>query len=240
MRDEMLDWGRKPHKIKTIYNSVDPEYLDYKPGDTRFRGDFGIPPERPAAGMIASFRPRKGAEYLISAMPAVLERVPDAVLFMIGHGEWVSGKDYIDELKTLAESKGVSESVIFTGFRSDIPQVVSELDVMILPSIYGEGSSLTLLEAMGLACPAIASATEGNIELIEDGVTGLLVPPADAGALSKAIITILEDRNKAKQMGEAARQKVIKEFLADRMAGSYTEVFEGLFEERLAGRGTAS
>ena len=230
IRDDMIGGGKKPHKISTIYNSVDPEYLDYRPGNTRFRGDFGISADRPAAGMIASFRPRKGAEYLIRAMPAVLERVPDAVLFMIGHGEWVSGKDYIDELKELVRSEGVGDSVVFTGFRSDIPQVVSELDCMVLPSIYGEGSSLTLLEAMGLACPCIASATEGNVELIKDGVTGLLVPPADAGGLSKAIVTVLEDRKKAREMGEAAKQKVKREFLADRMAKSYAEVIEELFE----------
>jgi glycosyltransferase involved in cell wall biosynthesis len=231
MRKEMIDWGRSSDSIKAIYNSVDPEYLDYVPKNTIFKNEFSMNAGRPSAGMIASFRPRKGAEYLINAMPAVLEKIPDAVLFMIGHGEWVRGKDYIEELKELAVSNGVSDSIIFTGFRSDIPQIVSELDVLILPSVYGEGSSLTILEAMGLGCPVIATATEGNIELIDDRITGLLVPPADALSLSEAIISLLEDREQARKMGNAAKQRVSREFLADRMAAEYSELFQEIFEK---------
>lgn len=230
MRREMIEWGREPERVRTIYNSVDPEYLDYSSKNTIFKREFEVTPERPSAGMIASFRPRKGAEHLIRAMPAVIEKIPDAVLFMIGHGEWVRGKDYIASLKELSESVGVSDSVIFTGFRSDIPQIVSELDVLILPSIFGEGSSLTLLEAMGLGCPAIATATEGNVELIEDGVNGILVPPANSSALADAIVTIFQDRKRAREMGDAARRKVIESFLADRMADKYTEIFEEVID----------
>jgi len=225
LRTEMIGWGRKQQRIKTIYNSVDPEYLEHTPKGTIFKDELGLREDTPVAGMIASFRPRKGAEYLIRAMPAVLEKFPDATLLMIGHGEWVKGNDYIEELKTLTHSLGIQKSIVFTGFRRDIPQIVSELDTMILPSLYGEGSSLTILEAMGLGCPVIATATEGNIELIDDGINGKLVPPADAAALSDAIISIFGNREDAKVLGEAAKQKVIREFLADRMAGRYIDLF---------------
>lgn len=226
MRDEMTGWGRHPGKVAVIYNSVDPEYLDYCAENCIFRSEFGIGDDRPLVGMVASFRPRKGAEYLIHAMPAVLREASGAVLCMIGHGEWVEGKDYLEELRALARRLGVAEAVIFAGFRRDIPQVLSELDVLVLPSLFGEGSSLTVLEAMGLGCPVIATATEGNIELVEDGVTGILVPPADHAALAEAIVSLLADRQRAERMGEAARSRVREKFTANLMSRLYSNLFE--------------
>jgi glycosyltransferase involved in cell wall biosynthesis len=231
MRDEMIGWGKQPAKIRVIYNSVDPEYLDYRGKNIIFRNEFGIEEERPAAGMIASFRPRKGAEYLIRAMADVIREVPTALLFMIGHGEWVKRKDYIEELRELARSLGIAHIVHFTGFRSDIPQILSELDVLVLPSLFGEGSSLTVLEAMGLGCPVIATATEGNVELIENEVTGILVPPADHSALARAIVSLLTDRQRAARMGEAAKRRVRGKFTADQMSESYSNLFEEVIAE---------
>jgi glycosyltransferase involved in cell wall biosynthesis len=226
IRDEMVGWGTRPEHVRVIYNSVDPDYVKYRATGSTFRKEFGIGDERPAAGMIASFRPRKGAEVLIRAMPRVLEEVPDAVLFMIGHGEWVQGKDYLEEIRRLVRSLGVEKAVVFTGFREDIPRILSELDLLVLPSLFGEGSSLTVLEAMGLGRPVVTTATEGNVELIEDGVTGILVPPGDHTALAKAVVSILRDRERAAEIGASARRRVQERFTADRMSAHYSALFE--------------
>ena len=124
-------------------------------------------------GVVARLEPEKGHPTLLEAWPAVLRAVPDAYLLIVGEGS------RRDALEAQARELRIAHRVVFTGRRDDVPAVTAALDVAVLPS-YREAQGLTILEAMALSRPVVASNVGGIPEMIEDGVTGLLVPPHDA------------------------------------------------------------
>ncbi len=124
-------------------------------------------------GVVARLEPEKGHPTLIDAWPTVLAAFPDATLLIIGEGS------RLEALTEHVRDLGLDRSVIFTGRRDDVPEVTKSLDVAVLPS-YREAQGLTILEAMALSRPVIASNVGGIPEMIDDEKTGLLVPPHDA------------------------------------------------------------
>ena len=130
-------------------------------------------PGRRSSGVVARLEPEKGHPTLLEAWPGVLRAVPDAYLLIVGEGS------RRDALEAQARELRIAHRVVFTGRRDDVPAVTAALDVAVLPS-YREAQGLTILEAMALSRPVVASNVGGIPEMIEDGVTGLLVPPHDA------------------------------------------------------------
>ena len=124
-------------------------------------------------GVVARLEPEKGHPTLLEAWPLVLRAVPDAYLLIVGEGS------RRDALEAQARELRIAHRVVFTGRRDDVPAVTAALDVAVLPS-YREAQGLVILEAMALSRPVVASNVGGIPEMIEDGVTGLLVPPHDA------------------------------------------------------------
>lgn len=230
--DDLRSLGVPKRKIRVVYNSFDPALIDAAPYRPALRAELGLSEHAPLVGMVASFRPRKGAEYLIDAMAHVLEELPEARLVLAGHGDWVEGEDYLEVLRRRVRERGVSERVRTIGFREDVPELLSSLSVKVLPSIFGEGSSLVLMEAMALGVPVVASDTEGNNEVIEHERSGLLVPPRRAKELADAILRLLRDRDEARRLAEGGRRRARELFAADRMAAFYREEYDGLLDAR--------
>jgi glycosyltransferase involved in cell wall biosynthesis len=131
------------------------------------------------------------------------------------------------ELRALSVSEGVAESVWMPGSRSDIESVMAGIDAFALPSL-AEGISNTLLEAMSSARAVVASAVGGNIELLDDGVSGTLVSPGDPDALDAALLRYFEDVVLTRQHGLAARAAVEVRFSLERMVDGYSSVYEGV------------
>jgi glycosyltransferase involved in cell wall biosynthesis len=151
----------------------------------------------------------------------VAEAMPSAQLLIAGEG---SG---LDELRTLAASFGPAESRIsFTGHRDDIAAITAALDVSVLPS-HREAQGLVIIEAMAAGRPVVASAVGGIPEMIQDGVTGLLVPPGDPAALARAIVRVLQDAKLAERLGRAGQALVRGRFdvgeMLDRVATLYED-----------------
>jgi glycosyltransferase involved in cell wall biosynthesis len=121
--------------------------------------------------------------------------------------------------------------VIFAGRRDDVPAVIASLDIVVLPS-YREAQGVSLLEAMAQARPIVASRVGGIPEFVEDGVTGLLVPPRDPPALATALVRLLRDRGLGASLGRAAREVVRERYCLDLMVGRV----EALYEEGIAAR----
>ncbi|MFZ5853233.1 MAG: glycosyltransferase [Chloroflexota bacterium] len=211
--------GRVGAPVSLIYNGVDLERYDHQEPCCTLREEYGMVPEAQVVGVVARLEPEKGHPTLLEAWPAVLRAVPNAYLLVVGEGS------RREALETQATELGVRDRVVFTGRRDDIPAVTAALDVAVLPS-YREAQGLTILEAMALSRPVIASNVGGIPEMIEDGVTGLLVPPHDAQALAEAIVRLLRDHPFADMLGRAGHDLVHRRFCIELMVHAVEAIYD--------------
>ena len=181
----------------------------------------------PTLGIVARLAPQKGHRVLFDAMPRVLERIPSARLRVIGHEELSS----VAELRAYAERRGVADRIQFEGFRGDVPALLRELDLLVLPSFW-EGFGLVLLEAMAAGRPVVATRVGPIPEVVLDGETGLLVEPGDPEGLAGAIVRVLGDRGLAERLGRAGRARVAERFGLERMVAETEALYRDLLEER--------
>ena len=170
-------------------------------------------------GVVARLEAEKGHPTLLDAWPAVVTAVPEARLLVVGEGS------RLEALVAQAEMLGISASVVFTGRRDDIPAVTKALDVAVLPS-YREAQGLTILEAMALSRPVVASNVGGIPEMVEDGVTGLLVPPHDPAALAAAIVRLLTDHPYADTLARAGHDLVHDRFCLELMVHGVEAIYD--------------
>ena len=210
-------------KIVRIYYGIDPAPYnpDLAPPSRRPEGD---PSRRPTIGVVARLAPQKGHRVLFDALPAIRAEFPDVLARLVGHEELSTAA----ELRQYAVARGVDDLVAFEGFRADVAQVMADLDVFVLPSLW-EGFGLVLVEAMAAGRPVVASAVGPIPEIVVDGVTGLLVPPGDPAALADAVTSLLRDPELASALGRAGRARVERELKIDTMV----ERTEALYEELL-------
>ncbi len=171
---------------------------------------------------------KKGLRYLIEAMPAILERSPNATLVVAGDGPLRPG------LEALADDSGVAGRVRFVGAlpQSDLPRLYASADVTVLPSIVAaggdrEGLPVVLCEAMASGCPVVATPVGGIVELVSHGETGLLVPERDAAALAEAVLSVLEGRERARELAAAGR-RVVRLLDKDRVSREYGRILRSL------------
>lgn len=175
-----------PARVSVVYSGI--PFDEFKsPGVTQIataRDELGISPEARIIGTVGRLDREKGTEFLIRAMPAIIAKHPSVTLVILGDGVLRS------ELDRLCIRLGVSNRVIFAGFRNDVAALLALFEVMIIPSL-GAGIPLTVFEAMALARPIVASNVDGLREVLVDGHTALLTSPADPAALSNRINALL-------------------------------------------------
>jgi len=202
------------------------------------RQRLNVPPDVPLVGVVARIARLKGLEYFVEAARAALERFPEARFLLVGDTRVDAA--YREELKAQCRRLGVQDRVIFTGFRSDVHDILSALTVSVLPSISGEGLSNSVLESMAAAVPVVATRVGGNPEVVVDGETGFLVPPKDPLALAQAIGRILAAPGLGGALGQAGRRRVLEQFSNARMIERTQRLYEALLEQSVRGRGAAS
>ncbi len=187
-----------------------------------------LPLDPPSVLCIGRFTPQKGFQVAIEAFPRILARYPAARLVLIGDGPTRA------DLEARAASLGIETAVSFRGWVAppDIPHEINDSTMVVLPSRYGEGFGLVALEAAQMGRPVIASRVGGVPEIVRDGVTGLLVEPDDASALSNAILTLLDHPESAASLGRAAL-RYSETFTFDRYADEYDALYRQLMEERI-------
>jgi glycosyltransferase involved in cell wall biosynthesis len=203
-----------------MHNGVDVDA--FRPGDTSARlttrNDLGVPPEARVMVSVAVLRKPKGLQYLISALSGVVTSVPDAKLVIVGEG------DHGSALREQVADLGLSDSVVFTGARSDIADLLAMSDVFVLPTLE-DVLPTVVAEAMSAGLPVVASDVGGLPEMVVDGETGYLVPPADVVALSEACSLLLQDQEKARKMGMAGRAVAKERFDARRQAARLDDLY---------------
>jgi glycosyltransferase involved in cell wall biosynthesis len=172
---------------------------------------------------VGRLTPQKGLETLIEAAPKVARAVPDAGFLIVGDGPLRAG------LERAARASGAG--VVFAGERRDVQDLMRGARALALPSVY-EGLPLVALEAMACGLPVVASGVDGVPEAVEDGETGVLVPPGDAERLADALIGLLRDPAKAEAMGRRGRARVEAHFSAERMVEETQAVYEACLKKR--------
>jgi glycosyltransferase involved in cell wall biosynthesis len=180
--------------------------------------------------VFSRLNPLKGIEYFIDAAAQLLLRFPHARFWIVGDSVT---PEYRDELQARVDALGLRERVAFLGFRSDVPALLRQVAVSVLPSL-SEGLSNVVLEAMAAGVPVVATAVGGTPELITHGETGLLVPPRDAHALAGAVASLLADPARAQALGAAARRTVAARFSLQAMVRETERLYEQLLQRRPA------
>jgi len=168
--------------------------------------------------------PEKGHTYFFQALPLIRQRLAcPIVALMAGVGPFESA--YREEVRSL----GCEDIVRFLGFRRDLPDVIAAADLVVLPSV-AEAFGLVVAEALYLGTPVVATNVGGIPEIVEDGVDGVLVPPADSTALVDAIVSLLGDSARRRRFASAGRERVRERFGFEKMMRAYEQQYEHLFE----------
>ncbi len=217
-----FDWAR-PGKVRCIYNGVDPARFRPSAPPPGLRATLGLPEGALVVGSVGRFVAYKGYDRLLEAARLVHDRRPDVHWLLVGDGELRPA------LEAQCRQLDLKEVVHFLGWREDVPALLTLSDVFVLPSL-GEHFGRVLIEAMATARPVVATAAGGVPEIVRDGETGLLVPPADAAALARATLDLLADPARAARLGAAGRRRVETEFGLAR----HVAAIEALYDE-LAG-----
>jgi len=212
-------------KISTIYNGLDLRRF----GNVTRREDklqeLGLLQGSPIIGTVSRLAPEKGLTYFIDAAARVLSAVPQARFLIVGDGP------IRRELEVEVSRKSLEDRVTFTGFRGDVLDIISTMDIFVLSAVSREALSMAVLEAMALRKPIVATDIGGNRELVVDGENGFLVPPGDAESLARAIITLSRDEEKRMAMGQIGRRRVEQFFRIEDMVERNLQLYRELAHE---------
>ena len=194
----------------------------------------GAGPDPLLIGVIGRLVPDKGGIHFLRAAARVAEEFPAARFVFAGRGTEE------EALKEAAADLRISERVTFLGFREDVPQITAALDLSVLPSVDCDASSAVLKEAMAVGRPVVATSIGGAGEIIQDGETGLLVPPADPEALAEAMAAILRRPDRGRAMGFRGQERVRSLFTQDRLVEGTLDAYRKTLERWARGfRGAA-
>jgi len=177
--------------------------------------------------MVALFRPRKGTEVLLQSLANLMSCGHNVHFTLIGGFET---PEYEEQIRELANHLGVADNVDFTGFTSDVPSELAKLDVMVLPSLYGEGLPMVVLEAMAAGVPVVASNVEGASAAIEHRQSGLLTEPGSVSQLATSIERFVTGEIDHARMASAAMTRHRQLFSDLAMARGVGDVYAGVLQ----------
>lgn len=205
------------NKIQVIYNGIKTIETCDKTRDDLLN-ELGLSSGYRYIGTISRLEPIKNQAMMINAFFKVWQRISNIRLILIGDGA------KMQELKRLTEALGIQDDVIFTGFIDNPQKYINLFDIFLLSS-FSEGTSMTLLEAMSLSKPCIATDVGGNPEIVVDGDTGIVVPSDDTEEFTRAIIELLLNEEKLQVYGKAGNSRFIHNFTALQMINNYQKLY---------------
>lgn len=206
-----------PGRVMTVYNGLDISHWKTASRPVRTAGRFVV-------ATVGNIRRIKGHDLFIRAAAMVVQEFPDVSFRIAGQ---VLEPEYFKELETLVRDLKLEKNFQFVADVEKPQEFLAATDVFVLPS-RSEGFSNAIIEAMAASLPVVATNVGGNAEAVEDGVSGRIVPPEDVGALAGAILELLSDSLRAREMGEAGRRRVEKKFTIDAMMDQVTRVYADL------------
>jgi len=227
VKQVLLRQGYDPSRISVVPNGIDTTPFQNMCATGALRRELGIPERARLVVAVCRLNRLKGIEYFLDAAALLLRRFPDVRYLVVGDS---ISQAYRDELQARAASLGLGECVRFTGFRGDVPALLSEASVSVLPSL-SEGLSNVVLETMAAGVPVVATSVGGTPEMVEEGVTGMLVAPRDSVALAGAIGAMLADPARAAVIGRAGREQVAQRYSLEAMVRGTEALYERLLRQ---------
>ena len=198
-------------RVVTVFEGVDLQRFTPGTCNPELRNELGIPANKKVVACVSRLIEGKGHLELVDAAACVVKEYKDVVFLIVGDGP--QGSSFAKNLKARAEALDVADHFLFTGWRTDIPEILSLADFFVhCPTTWLEGLGIAHLEAMAMAKPTIVSENGGLIDAALHGATGFVVPPADVERLSSAILKLLSDHKLSRQMGANARRRVEEQF----------------------------
>jgi L-malate glycosyltransferase len=221
IQEELIAHGYRPARIERIPNAVD--VRGFCPTDDPEAAKRALGLTGRVVTFVGRLVPQKGLLYLLEAWREVVVRYPDAMLLLLGKGSQEA------ELRVAAAQLGVAGQVSFLGERQDPRPYLAASDALVLPSI-AEGMSNVLLEAMAMGLPCVATRVGGTLDVIRDGVSGVLVEPRDPLQLARGLLGVLEDREWAGHLGKRARRVAEESFSLESVVDRYIALYRRLLE----------
>ncbi len=227
--------GRYPSKISVIYNGVDTERFNPSVSTDKIKKEFNLLPERPVIGIIGRLGSIKGHEYFLRSIQIVIQSLRESqaapIFLVVGDTVFPSDGWRKQYLNDLAKKLRIDHAVIFTGFRNDMSEVIAGMDIVISSALQ-EACSRAVLEAMASGKAVIATDVGGSHELVENGITGVLVPPRNPERMAEEIINLLNDRKKLAEMGANGRKRAAELFDIKTCVKKLENLYENLIVKR--------
>lgn len=214
-------------KLTTVHNAIDPTEVQPSRSADEIRRSLGIEPQQLLVGSAGRMVPVKGFDVFLKAARSILDKKPDIRFLLAGDGP------LLENMKTLARQLNLSKQIDFLGFRRDLLDIMSVLDVFVISS-HHEGIPTVLLEAMALQKAVVATSVGGVKEVLDTDKCGLLVPPDNPSALAEACLKVLDNARLRSDLGSAARERVTAHFSAAGQSRQVMAVYR-----QLAGEATA-
>ena len=218
--------GLREDKIGVIFNGIDNELFEIKDVSKDIRKEFGIESKAKLVGCIGRIIPEKGQKSLLQAIPGVIQECPETFFLIIGE-VFLKDEGYKKELFEIIKKNKIEDRVRLTGFRTDIGDVMRSLDVLVFPSVTPESFGLSILEAMAIGKPVIASNIGGVSEIIEDGITGMLIEPNHPEQITDWIIRLFSDQEMYDTIAQKAKEVVTERFSMQKYVAAMEEAFRG-------------
>ena len=212
----MAEIGHAPEKLAVVPNGV--ELVDDLVIPTVPKGTWTI-------GCMALYRPRKGTEVLLDALKILKDKNSPVRLRAVGPFQTEA---YQEEVLARVETLGVGDMIEWTGFQTNVNEQLAAMDVFVLPSLYGEGLPMVVLESMANAIPVVASRVEGIPEAVRDGVDGLIFEPSNAEDLASKLTGLIGDNQTWSAMSKSSLQRQQSELSDVSMARGLAEVYDDL------------
>jgi len=211
--------GARTADRRRIYNAVDVKALRaVQPS---------LPPGPARIGVVGRIMPKKGQRFFVEAAARVRERIPNAEFYVIGEAT-AEFRNYEAELRARVDSLGLGRCFHWTGYLDEPLPLMASLDVVVHAAVEPEPFGRVIIEALALGCPIVATALGGPVEILEDRVSGFLVPPGDAAAITEKVLALLEDRELGQRMKAGALRRA-----EDFGIESYIPQIEAVYDDAL-------
>lgn len=221
--------GCPRHKVFVIPNGVDVERFQPVAPPVGLREQIGLPTDAPTAAIVAALRPEKNHELFLDAAALVLKQLPQARFLLIGDGQRRAA------LEERVTQLGIQDSIHFLGTRSDVPALLSLVDVLALSS-HMEANPVSILEGLACGKPVVATRVGSIPETVHHGENGYLVDPGSAPQLAEHLFRLLADPSLARRLGAAGRQEVVEHWSLNRMVEGYQELIQFIYLIKSGGR----